>query len=109
MRKCVSIWNMTGPELRADARLGKSRATPAGEMAGCLRLWPEELADTSREGRTRTLAAQRRALREERRCGQRGNGAYDVARHAALSRLVKQHRAALAGPQTRTLGLANQK
>jgi hypothetical protein len=101
MRRCVSIWNMTDAVARADAPLGKSRATLAGEMAGCLRLWPDELADTSLEGRTRTLAALERALREERRRGNRGDGAYDVARHAALSRLVKKQRAALAGPHRR--------
>ena len=101
MRKHVSIWNTTAPALRVDARLGKSCATLAGEMAGCLRLWPDELADTSLEGRTRTLAALERALREERRRGNRGDRAYDVARHAVLSLLAKQQRAALAGRRGR--------
>lgn len=47
-------------------------------------LWPQEAADTSPEGLTRTVARLLAALRRERRLGLAGHWSYDLARHRAL-------------------------
>jgi hypothetical protein len=74
-----------------------------------LPLWPGDLADQSLRGRERLIAAVERALWEERRRGRVGAPAYDIARHSALSRLLKRERAALAlfrlrGPEISSAG-----
>jgi hypothetical protein len=66
------------------------------ELTRLLPLWPHELADTSLKGRQRIVAVIERALRAERRRGQAGHWAYDLARHASLSRAWKRERSALA-------------
>ena len=66
------------------------------ELTRLLPLWPHELADTSLTGRQRLVMVLERALRAERRRGQDGHWAYDLARHASLCRIWKCERAALA-------------
>jgi len=64
-------------------------------LAGLLPLWPQQLNDRSIQGRKQLIAIIERALREERRRGRQGHRAYDLTRHAALCRMLKQERAAL--------------
>jgi hypothetical protein len=71
------------------------------ELSRLLPMWPAELADTSREGRLKIIATIERAIRAERRRGRAGHWAYDLARHAALFRLLKCERAALGLSGTR--------
>jgi hypothetical protein len=66
------------------------------ELTHLLPLWPHELADTSLTGRQRIVAVIERALRAERRRGQAGHWAYDLARHASLYRVWQREHAALA-------------
>lgn len=68
----------------------------ARELARLIPLWPSEIADTSREGRTRLIAKLECALKAERRRGRSGHWTYDLARHAALVRIWRRERAALA-------------
>ena len=65
------------------------------ELSKLLAMWPSELSDTSRQGRLKVLAKIERAIRDERRRGRAGHWAYDLARHAALFRLLKLERQAL--------------
>jgi hypothetical protein len=65
------------------------------DLARLLPLWPVELADLSLEGRQRIVATLEKALRVERQRGKAGHWAYDLARHAALSRTWKNERTAL--------------
>lgn len=67
----------------------------ASELARLLPLWPHEVSDRSIEGRCKIIAALDKALRAERRRGNAGHWAYDVARHAALYRIWKRQRAVL--------------
>lgn len=67
----------------------------ARELARLIPLWPSEIADTSREGRTRLIAKLECALKAERRRGRSGHWTYDLARHAALVRIWRHERAAL--------------
>jgi hypothetical protein len=64
-----------------------------------LSLWPRERADRSIGGRKKLIAVIERALRQERRRGQGGHPAYDLARHAGLCRMLKEERSALSGLQ----------
>lgn len=68
----------------------------ARELARLVPLWPSEIADTSREGRARLIAKLEQALKAERRRGRSGHWTYDLARHAALVRIWRRERAALA-------------
>jgi hypothetical protein len=96
MRDSVSIRNITAQPMRSATSLRKSEASPAGDVARFLPLWPQELSDRSFEGRKKLIAVVERALREERRRGRAGDWAYDLTRHAALYRMLKQERAELA-------------
>lgn len=59
------------------------------ELGRFLPLWPDELNDLTACGRERVIRLLSRALRHERRRGQAGHQAYDLARHAALLRIYK--------------------
>ena len=96
MRDIVSIRNITAQPTRLTSWFRKSKAIPADDAARFLPLWPQEFNDRSFEGRKTLIAVIERALREERRRGRAGSRAYDLARHAALNRMLKQERAALA-------------
>ena len=74
---------------------GNPEAISEADVVRLLRLWPHEFNDKSAAGRKRFIARIERALREERRRCRAGHIAYDVARHATLSRLLKQQRADL--------------
>ena len=65
------------------------------ELARLVPLWPRDLDDLSRTGRQRIIRLLERALREERQRGRSGNWAYDLNRHASLSRTLKNEVAAL--------------
>ncbi len=65
------------------------------ELARLVPLWPSEIADTSRAGRTRLVAKLYWALKAERRRGVGGHWSYDLARHAALLAAWRRERAAL--------------
>jgi hypothetical protein len=67
-----------------------------------LSLWPSERADRSIGGRKKFIAVIERALRQERRRGQGGHPAYDLERHAGLSRMLKEERSALSALQRGT-------
>ena len=95
MRDSVSIRNITAQPMRSASWLRKSGANPAGDVTRFLPLWPQELSDRSCEGRKRLISVIERALRKERQRGRAGDWAYDLARHAALYRMLKQERAAL--------------
>jgi hypothetical protein len=99
----VSIRNIPAPIDYSKLRLGKSEANDFGGVSPVLPLWPEDLADRSPNGRAKLIAAVERALREERRRGRAGARSYDVARHSALSQLLKRERAALAALKRRGL------
>ncbi len=96
MHDSVSIRNISTATRHAEARLGKSEANRANDLRRLLPLWPSELADRSTMGRKTLIAALERALRHERRRGRQGHSAYDVGRHAALYRILREERAGLA-------------
>lgn len=60
-----------------------------------LPLWPSAALDRSLLGRTTLIAALAQALRRERLKGRNGHPGYNLVRHASLSRMLKQERAAL--------------
>lgn len=86
---------------RPHAEVIRSSTERMAELSRLLPMWPAELADTSREGRLKIIATIERAIRAERRRGRAGHWAYDLARHAALFRLLKCERAALGLSGTR--------
>jgi hypothetical protein len=104
MRESVSIRNISTSARHAAARLGKSEASRASDLTRLLPLWPRELADRSVAGRKTLIGAIARALRQERIRGRQGHWAYDVARHAALYRILHEERAGLASLE-RTAGV----
>jgi hypothetical protein len=74
---------------------GNSGANHVDGVMRLLSLWPGECADRSIGGRKKLIAAIERALRQERCRGRAGHAAYDLARHADLSRILKDERSAL--------------
>jgi hypothetical protein len=95
MRDDVPFRNIKKPAAHHKRLHGNPEASPEADVARLLRLWPHEFNDKSVSGRKRFIALIERALREERRRCRAGHIAYDVARHATLSRLLKQQRAGL--------------
>lgn len=67
------------------------------ELPRLLLLWPQEIRDTSHEGRVKLVAALRKTLREERRRGIAGHWTYDLARHVQLLRAYRTELALLRG------------
>ncbi|AHB50264.1 hypothetical protein W911_12615 [Hyphomicrobium nitrativorans NL23] len=80
----------------SDVDTQRSVEERADELARLVPLWPSEIADTSRAGRTRIVAKLYRALKAERQRGVGGHWTYDLARHAALLAAWRRERAALA-------------
>lgn len=102
MQHNVSIRNITIRTNDSGAGRFNSKARcNIDDLRHLLPLWPHELADRSLDGRKKLVAALDRALRRERRHGQAGHPAYDIERHASLSRLLKEERAALTALQSR--------
>lgn len=99
----VSIRHTDARSAHSASTLGKSEASTLRDLAPLLKLWPRQLEDRSIEGRKKLLAAIQRALREERRRGRAGHGAYNLERHATLCRFFKQERASLAALHLRDL------
>jgi hypothetical protein len=66
------------------------------ELARLVGLWPAEIADVSPGGRARLIRKLEFVLKAERRRGRAGHWTYDLARHAALARVLRRERAALA-------------
>jgi hypothetical protein len=79
---------------------GNSGANQVDGVMRLLSLWPGECADQSIGGRKKLIAAIERALRQERCRGRAGHAAYDLARHANLSRMLKEQRSALKALQS---------
>ena len=79
----------------SEDQLRWSEHERAGALARLVPLWPSEIADTSRAGRTRIVAKLYRALKAERQRGVSGHWTYDLARHAALLSAWRRERAAL--------------
>jgi len=59
-------------------------------------LWPREIEAADAASAERLVAALERALRGERRRGRAGHWTYDINRHVALSRALRDERARLA-------------
>jgi hypothetical protein len=100
MQHNVSIRNITTRTNGSGVGHFNSKARYIDDPRCLLPLWPHELADRSLDGRKKLIAALDRALRRERRHGQAGHPAYDIERHASLSRMLKEERAALAALQS---------
>jgi hypothetical protein len=80
----------------ADTSESHNGADRDREIARLVGLWPSEIADVSAEGRARLVKKLEQVLKAERRRGQAGHWTYDLARHAALARVLRQERSALA-------------
>lgn len=83
-RQRISVWRVqpscSQPETRT---LRLSRLIP---------LWPHEIEDRSPQAGIRIIKALERALRTERRRGKSGHWCYDLNRHLALSRALREER-----------------
>lgn len=90
-------------------RARTSRSTRTEELARLLPVWPAELQDVSLEGRRHIVARLAKALREERRRGQAGHWAYDLARHAQLHAVWLAERATLRQMECASAGLQKPK
>lgn len=95
MQSNVSIRNIATRTNGSKAGRFNSRARYVDDPQRVLPLWPRERDDRSLEGREKLIAALECALRRERRYGRAGHPAYDLERHASLSRMLKDERAAL--------------
>lgn len=65
-------------------------------LARLVPLWPSEIASTDISAAERVVTALERALRGERRRGRAGHWSYDMNRHMALSRALREERMRLA-------------
>jgi hypothetical protein len=101
MQHNVSIRNISTRTNDSGAGRFNPKARDIDEQQRLLPLWPREMADRSLKGREKLIAALDRALRRERRHGRAGHPAYDIERHASLSRMLKEERAALAALRSR--------
>ena len=75
------------PVFAADARTRR--------LARLVPLWPREIESTDISAAKRVVTALERALRGERRRGRAGHWSYDMNRHMALSRALREERARL--------------
>lgn len=92
-RRRITAWHApTGqhgrqPDVEASARaLRLSRLVP---------LWPSEIDKPGLGAAQRVIGALERALRGERRRGRAGHWTYDLNRHLALARTLREERARL--------------
>lgn len=89
----IQSWHAKTPEDRApavfaaDARIRR--------LCRLVPLWPSEIASSEPAQAERVVAALERALRAERRRGRAGHWSYDMNRHTALSRALRDERARL--------------
>ncbi|MET0409200.1 MAG: hypothetical protein ABW006_12615 [Hyphomicrobium sp.] len=95
MQHRVSKRHTRAPANERAGSFRNSESNYRGDAREYLPVWPRDLADRSVEGRQRLIAVIERELRKERRRSIAGNRAYDIARHAMLSRLLKDERQAL--------------
>jgi hypothetical protein len=79
----------------ADTSVPPNGADREREIARLVGLWPSEIADVSVEGRARLVKKLEQVLKAERRRGRAGHWTYDLARHAALVRILRHERSAL--------------
>lgn len=72
-------------------------------------LWPAEVASGARDAAAaeKVVKALERALRGERRRGRAGHWTYDINRHLALARALREERARLAKLRARSAEAAN--
>lgn len=89
----IQSWHAKTPEDRApaifaaDARISR--------LCRLVPMWPSEIASSEPADAERVVAALERALRAERRRGRAGHWSYDMNRHTALSRALRDERARL--------------
>jgi len=72
------------------------------ELAKLIGLWPSELRDISADGTARIVGLLQRAIRSERKRGERGHWTYDLNRHIALSNALKAEQTRLRDLRQRT-------
>ncbi len=90
----IRSWHAPQPIDRAPAVFLADSRTRC--LARLVPLWPSEIESTEIACAGRVVAALERALRGERRRGRAGHWSYDVNRHAALARALREERARLA-------------
>jgi hypothetical protein len=90
----IQSWHARTPEDRAPAVFAADARTR--RLARLVPLWPREIESTDLADAERVVAALERALRGERKRGRSGHWSYDMNRHVALARSLREERARLA-------------
>jgi hypothetical protein len=90
----IQSWHARTPEDRAPAVFAADARTR--RLVRLVPLWPREIESTDLADAERVVTALERALRGERKRGRSGHWSYDMNRHVALSRALREERARLA-------------
>jgi len=90
----IRSWHSPKPDDSAPAVFATDARTR--RLARLVPLWPSEIESTDVAAAEHVVAALERALRGERRRGRAGHWSYDLNRHMALSRALREERARLA-------------
>lgn len=89
----IRSWH--APERRDRAAAVFAADARTRRLARLVPLWPSEIESSDISSAKRVVAALERALRGERRRGRAGHWTYDMNRHMALSRALREERARL--------------
>lgn len=79
-----------------EGRHENSAEARTRRLSRLIPLWPREIASDDAASAEKIVRVLERALRGERRRGRGGHWSYDINRHLALARALRQERARLA-------------
>ncbi len=106
-RAVSTVFRKTGrvedrKEIEAGLIEGGARAYKRNyDLPRLISLWPRELADETKDARSKIIAKLKCAIRAERQRGQAGHWAYSLDRHLGLLQALKAETAALKNMQVR--------
>jgi len=93
-RRRIGAWHATSAP--SDQRLDAHASERALRVSRLVPLWPSQVDAPGEAAARRVVDALERALRGERRRGRAGHWSYDINRHLALARTVREERLRLA-------------
>lgn len=93
----VRAWR--APPARSDRQLDAQASERGLRLSRLVPLWPAQIDMPGEAAARRVIHALERALREERRRGRAGHWSYDINRHLALARALRDERARMADPR----------
>jgi len=92
-RPRITAWR--APSARPDRQLDAQASDRGLRLSRLVPMWPAEIDAPGAAAAQRVVDTLERALRGERRRGRAGHWTYDINRHLALARALREERARL--------------